>query len=112
MGNLSALKRTHIRIDEKVRVNSRRINHFQKKSNSNPLTGNIDSQYQDDFSSYLNLLGLANEQGLLMLPSGKHYYYDIEEFNSVKILVNEKKLNQITQLNDFLSVVQTPRQGW
>ena len=41
-----------------------------------------------------------------MLPAGKHYYYDIEEFNSVKILVNEKKLNQINQLNDFLSDVK------
>jgi hypothetical protein len=41
-----------------------------------------------------------------MLPASKHYYYDIEEFDGVKMLVNEKRLNQITRLDDFLSDVK------
>jgi hypothetical protein len=106
MGNIAALKRTDFRIDERVGEFSKRIIRSQHKFVSKEVTGNVNLKFYDNFLSYLNWLGLSNQPGLLMLPANKHYYYDIEEFKSVKILVNEKKLNQINQLNDFLSDVK------
>jgi hypothetical protein len=106
MENIAALRRTDFRFDEKVGEYFKRIIRSHNKPVSNPGLENVNLKFHDNFLSYLNWLGLANQPGLLMLPASKHYYYDIEEFNSVKMLVNEKRLNEITQLNDFLTDVK------
>jgi hypothetical protein len=106
MRNTAALRRTDFRIDEKVGEYFKRIIRSHNKPVSNPGIENVNLKFYDNFLSYLNWLGLTKQTGLLMLPASKHYYYDIEEFDGVKMLVNEKRLNQITRLDDFLSDVK------
>lgn len=55
-----------------------------------------------NFYSYIEWLGLADQQDLIVLSSEHHYYYDSEEMRGVSTLVNLKELNQIKDIKDFL----------
>lgn len=71
-------------------------------------TNSVDKQIKENDGSLLDYLqwhGLANEPNLLILPSGNHYFYDLEDLKGVRTLINQKKLNLIKELNDFLNNV-------
>jgi hypothetical protein len=57
----------------------------------------------DDFYNYLDWIGLANYPDIVVLSSAHHYYYDAEDMENIKALVNLKKLNEIKQLKAFLN---------
>lgn len=59
------------------------------------------SDMTENFSDYLDWLHLVKGSGLMVLSSSKHYYYEAEDLNGVKILVNLKILNYIKQTRDF-----------
>lgn len=88
-------------------INNERVNNkLNRDKNSggkaNPFGDSYLSGNDDPFSGYLNWHGLANEPDMLILSSDKHYYYDYDDLKGVKTLINQKKLNHIKQLNDFL----------
>lgn len=56
----------------------------------------------ESFYNYVNWLGLLNEPDLLVLSSKHQHYYDPEEINNTKTIVNIKELNQIKQIKPFL----------
>jgi len=56
----------------------------------------------ENFFKYFELLGIANDPNIVVLPSSHHYYYDTEDMRDVKIVVNMKHLNQIKDVKDFL----------
>jgi len=56
----------------------------------------------ESFYNYVDWLGLLKDPDLIVLPSQRHYYYDGEELNNVKTLINMKELNQINQIKNFL----------
>jgi hypothetical protein len=56
----------------------------------------------ETFFKYLELLGLANEANLIVLPSTHHYYYDADEMKEVRAVVNMKHLNHIKDIKDFI----------
>jgi hypothetical protein len=56
----------------------------------------------ESFYNYVDWLGLAKEPDLIVLSSLSHYYYDAEELNNVKTIINLKELNQINQVKNFL----------
>ena len=56
----------------------------------------------ESFYNYVDKLGLAKDPDLVVLSSISHYYYDVEEMNSVNTVINLKELNQIKQINSFL----------
>ena len=56
----------------------------------------------ESFYNYVDLLGLSKDPDLIVLSSKHHYYYDAEELNNVKTVINMKELNQIKQIKDFL----------
>jgi hypothetical protein len=56
----------------------------------------------ENFFKYFEMLGLANDPNLIVLPSTHHYYYDTEELKEVKTIVNMKHLNHIKDIKDFL----------
>lgn len=61
----------------------------------------------ENFFSYLKDLGLSRENDLVVLSSRHHYFYDEDELKNVKTLINLRKLNMITYLEEFLfSLVQ------
>jgi hypothetical protein len=57
----------------------------------------------EGFYQYVDWLGLAKDDNLVVLSSLHHYYYDADEMNNVKTLVNLKELNQIKQVENLLN---------
>jgi len=55
-----------------------------------------------NFLRYLKRFDLSMDTDLVMLSSNSHYYFDENELENVKTLVNLKKLNLIKDLDTFL----------
>ena len=92
---------------EEVRKELERSERSRKKTNADLVRDTFITESDDAFSGYLNWHGLSNEQGLLVLTSNRHYYYDYEDLRGVKTLINQKKLNHIKELNEFLRNVHS-----
>ena len=95
-------------------VFTRSSNNSKKFDFSDPLTVNQNStQVMDklvteggeNFSNYLDWLGLSKDPNMLILSSKLHYYYDYEDLRGVTTLLNLKKLNMIKHLDVFLKNV-------
>lgn len=56
----------------------------------------------EGFYNYVDSLGLSNDPNLIVLSSTHHYYYDAEEINRAKTIVNLKELNRIKELSGLL----------
>ena len=69
---------------------------------TNPVLERLVSEGCENFFRYFELLGIANDPNIVVLPSSHHYYYDAEDMKEVKIVVNMKHLNQIKYVKDFL----------
>lgn len=54
------------------------------------------------FLDYVSKLGLAEEQGLVVLSFRQHFFFDAEELNRAKTLVNLTELNKIAMVTDFI----------
>lgn len=61
-------------------------------------------QEHKDFYKYLCELHLVSKSSnhVLILPSNNHFYYEKEEIEDYKTVVNLKKLNYIKKLDNFL----------
>ena len=69
---------------------------------TNPVFEKLLAEGCEDFFKYFELLGIANDPNLIVLPSTHHYYYDAEDMKEVKTVVNMKHLNHIKDIRDFL----------
>jgi hypothetical protein len=56
----------------------------------------------EDFYNYLKRIGLAKDPGLIVLSSQHNYYYDSEEMDSMKTVVNLTEFNRIKQIKSLL----------
>lgn len=56
----------------------------------------------EGFYNYVNTIGLAKDPNLIVLSSRHSYYYDADEMNNAKTVINLKELNQIKQLKSLL----------
>jgi hypothetical protein len=63
----------------------------------------------EDFYNYVNQLGLA-KANMIVLSSKHHYYYDAEEISKARTFVNLKELNYIKQIRSLFQsyVVSLP----
>jgi hypothetical protein len=93
-------------------INNQRINTLTNLSGvssdfvkSNPVLRILANEDCNNFSKYIELVGLAKETNVVVLSSLHHYYYDSEEMINVKAIINLKELNQIKELKDFLHSV-------
>jgi hypothetical protein len=68
---------------------------------SNPGLKILESEGWENFSNYIELLGLEKDSNIVVLSSLHHYYYDAEEMTNVKAVINLKELNQVKQLKNF-----------
>ncbi len=66
------------------------------------VIGNLITEGGDDFYNYVNRIGLINDPNLIVLSSVHHYYYDADEMNNIKTIINLKELNKIKQIKSFL----------
>jgi hypothetical protein len=101
--------RNGITIKESDIINNQKINAFVNVGNSsldlgkvNPVLKSLTNEGCENFVIYIEKLGLAKDQNLLVLSSQHHYYYDAEEMTNVKTVVNLKELNQIKEIDDLL----------
>lgn len=69
---------------------------------TNPVLQKLTSEGCENFFHYFELLGLANDSNLIVLPSTHHYYYDAEDMRDVKTVINMKHLNHIKDIRNFL----------
>ena len=53
------------------------------------------------FLDYVRRLGLAQETGMVVLSFRQHFYFDAEEMNKARTLVNLTELNKIPRVTDF-----------
>lgn len=72
---------------------------------NNPIFERAVPEVSENFTDYLDYLQLEKDSNLMVLSSA-HYYYEIEDLKTVKILVNQKQLNQIKQTRDFLNNIK------
>jgi hypothetical protein len=71
----------------------------------NHLFGELSDGARQDLVNYLDVAGLATEAGILVIPYGRHYFYDADEIKRVKTMVNLKQLNYVREIRDFLHKV-------
>jgi hypothetical protein len=89
-------------------IKGRTLNHIYHNTDSsnedciNQLFGELAYEVREDLFNYLNRLDLVDESGMLVIPSSHHYFYDAEDFEGVKTIVNLKQLNHIREIRDFL----------
>ncbi len=72
------------------------------KSTTSSILARMVSEGGKDFYNYLSWIGLSGEPNIMVLSSLHHYYYDHNDLKSIGILINIKKLNQVTHLESFL----------
>jgi hypothetical protein len=89
-------------------------NYSEQTSNVNPdmngtrikklnhLFSELNADVRTDLINYLEELGLGNEPAILVIPSSRHYFYDIDDMKGVKTIVNLKQLNYVREIRDFL----------
>jgi hypothetical protein len=79
------------------------LNMTLKTSATNKAIDTLMTEGGDSFYNYISWLGLAKEPDLIVLSSKHHYYYDPEELNGFKTVINLKEFNQIKDIKSFLN---------
>jgi len=71
-------------------------------ASNNQLFSELSVESRGDLFGYLNQLGVSDVSGLLVIPSGHHYFYNAEDLKGVKIILNLKQLNHVRDIKGFL----------
>jgi hypothetical protein len=69
---------------------------------SNDAIDSLFTEGGNDFYNYVNRIGLLNDPSLIVLSSLHSYFYDNEEMNKAKTIINLTELNQIKDLKVIL----------
>ena len=69
---------------------------------ANEAVDNLITEGGDDFYNYVNRIGLVKDPGLIVLSSRHSYFYDNEEMNKAKTVINLTELNQIKEIKGLL----------
>jgi hypothetical protein len=90
-------------------INDQRINRSllrgsfpDKGDEKNPVLEKLFNEGCGSFYNYIDWLGLTKDPNLTILSSQHHYFYDSEDLQNVRTMVNLKQLNHIKQIKDFL----------
>jgi hypothetical protein len=67
---------------------------------------NMIAEGGENLFHYLKSFNLLRDADLIVLPSNHHYFYDENDLQSVKTIVNLKKLNLIKDPEAFLSTLK------
>ena len=59
----------------------------------------------ENLATYLEMIGLAKDRDLILLPSKHHYFYEAEELMKVQTVVNLKELNLIKKVREFMNSI-------
>jgi hypothetical protein len=96
------LTQTLITNREKAIINLRQAFRSPDKAVFSEGIEKLISEGGEVFYKYVEEIGLAKDYNLMVLSSKHNYYYDYEELNNVKTVINLKELNHIKQLKSHL----------
>ena len=86
--------------------NIQRINYPVKEPvEANQVYKKLADEGSENYFGYIDKLGLSGETNVVVLSSSHHYFYDDEDLKDVRIIINQKPLNFIKQLKDFLQTI-------
>jgi hypothetical protein len=69
---------------------------------ANEVIDELITEGGQSFYNYVDSRGLSKDASLIVLSSRHHYYYDYEEMNNAKTVVNLKELNRIKEIKSLL----------
>jgi hypothetical protein len=95
---------TNIQLNQTSITNLRLVNGAGYSNISTPMNAidTLIAEGGESFYNYVDWLGLSDERDLIVLSSKHHFYYDPEEINQTRTIVNIKELNKIKQLKPFI----------
>ena len=76
-----------------------------RKSDLNRLFDELSDAAREDLIDYLDRMGLISEADILVIPSTRHYFYDAEDMQGIKTIVNLRQLNHVREVRDFLRTI-------
>jgi hypothetical protein len=91
--------------NQRVKRSSHLENSMIKSTEINPVYTQLVGEGHEDFYNYLDWLGLAKTPDLLILTSAHHYYFEVEDLEKVRTVVNLKNLNNIDRPKNFLQEI-------
>jgi hypothetical protein len=69
---------------------------------ANEAVDNLITEGGADFYNYVKRIGLSKDPGLIVLSSQHSYFYDNEEMNQAKTVINLTELNKIKEIKVLL----------
>ncbi|MBN1386911.1 MAG: hypothetical protein JW965_00605 [Bacteroidales bacterium] len=76
-----------------------------KDAYSGYLYKQLSDEGSEDFYNYINWLDLVKELNFIILPRTNYYYYQPEDLENIKTVINLKPLNRINKLVPFLESI-------
>ena len=89
---------------------SREANYYRGKNSFgeqgfDSLSNRLTAEGGKNILIYLKSFDLLNKPGLLILSPSSHYYYEENDFKSIRTIINLIKLNTIDNLDTFLTTL-------
>jgi hypothetical protein len=69
---------------------------------TNEAIDTLIAEVGEGFYNYVDWIGLARDPNLIVLSSLHNYFYDAEEINNIKTVINLKELNKIKRIKSLL----------
>jgi hypothetical protein len=98
-----------IQTKEAKSINNQKISTRRKTNDAtadflkfNRISEILVNEGNESFRHYIEWLGLSPDPTILVLSSIHHYYYDAEEMQNIRTVVNLKELNHIKEISNFL----------
>jgi len=105
MEDVSVLNNTVITGNKTNGTKARAENRSERVTGFSDSITTLISEGGVNFFRYLKKRGISGETDLIVLSSKKHYFYDENDLNRVRVLVNLRKLNVIKHLDMFLNTL-------
>jgi hypothetical protein len=106
METTSVLSRNLFNIDNIYETSSDREMIYEGKFTLSSTIVSLIAEGGENLFHYLRSFNLLRDNHLIVLPSNHHYYYDENDLQSVRTIVNLKRLNLIKDPDAFLSTLR------
>ena len=103
MIDIEVLEKPKVASRHSERTNSGDEKFNKDRTNINPEIFTLIAEGGDSFYRYLKSINLSQDPNLVILHSSHHFYYEEKELENVKTIVTVKRLNNIKNLEKFLS---------
>jgi hypothetical protein len=106
MENTSVLSRNPFNNDNVYETSFNREMIYEGNLSLSSTIVSLIAEGGENLFHYLKSFNLLRDSDLIVLPSNQHYYYDENDLQGVRTIVNLKRLNLIKDLDAFLSTLR------